>query len=75
MNQYIFKLHFLNDEDGNKIRSKNIECKNIDEFKKKANKILDRSKISWGRVWRIEKFELVGNVSGDICNTSLKSRN
>lgn len=68
MNQLIFKIHFLNNSDGSKIRPKNIECNNIDEFKKKANKTLDRSRISWGRVWRIEKFEKVGNISGDICN-------
>lgn len=69
MNQFIFKLHFLNDQDGNKIRPKLIECNDIKEFQKKANKTLDRSKISWRRVWRIEKFELQGNMSGDFTNS------
>ena len=68
MNQFIFTLHFLNDQDGNKIRPKLIECNDIEEFQKKANKTLDRNKISWLRVWRIEKFEKVGNISGNICN-------
>ena len=52
MNQNIFRIHFLNDQDGNKIRPKLIECNDIKEFQKKANKTLDRSKISWRRVWR-----------------------
>jgi hypothetical protein len=68
MNQYIFKIHFLNDMLGNKLRAKKIECNGIEEFQEKANKVLDRQKISWKRVWRIEKYELQGNISGDFCN-------
>jgi len=67
MNNYIFKLHFLSDEKGKRVKPRLIECNNVDEFQKKASTSLKRSKICWSRVYAIQKFELQGKISGEIC--------
>jgi hypothetical protein len=58
MSQYIYKLHIIGIS-----KPKLIEARNIDQFRTKLMKVLKRSKIEPTHVWRVEKFELQGNIS------------